>query len=564
MLAAHGAGPMFGMGGFQLLPLYGSIKSAGLEHYLVNDERCGAFMADGFARVSGRVGLCDGTLGPGATNLVTALVEARNAGIPMIAVVGDAERRHSGKGMTQEARQLLLLEPATKALLRIEVGERIPELVRRAYSIATSGRPGPVVIDVPEDVCHGMFSYDRDDIFGTEVRADTPRWRARPDPRDVEAAADLLRVANRPVILVGGGVHLSRAYDALESFASEFNMPVAHTMSGKGSLPCVHPLSIGVFGRYSRIANDLIKESDCLVAIGTKLGEIATQRFSLLPKGVPLIQVDISPDDIGLSSQVAVGLVADARLALGDLRAALAPNSRQIRQGLAGYRAELEARNAAWFAEVTPRLTTNERPTSVARLVHELNHVMPPEGVLVADGGFASHWTGLLFDTKRAGRLFVADRGFASIGYGLPAGIGARLATPTARPVVAITGDGGLNMALGELETAVRIGQPLTLIVINNAASGYVKALQHSMLDARYQSSDLTLLDYAAIAKEIGWDATRVDEPDALRNVLRKAILSPERPTMVDVRVTRDPGKMLPGVDQRLLRRRDPEASHEG
>jgi acetolactate synthase-1/2/3 large subunit len=335
-------------------------------------------------------------------------------------------------------------------------------------------------------------------------------------------------------------------------------------MSGKGSLPCVHPLSIGVFGRYSRIANDVIKESDCVVAIGTKLGEIATQRFSLLPTGVPLIQVDISPDDIGLSSPVEVGLVSDARLALLDLRAALAASSRQIREALAGYRADLEARAANWFAEVSPRLTTNERPTSVARLVHELNHVMPPEGVLVADGGFASHWTGLLFDTKRAGRMFVADRGFASIGYGLPAGIGARLATPPGRPVVAITGDGGLNMALGELETAVRIGLPLTLIVINNAASGYVKALQHSMLDARYQSADLTLLDYAAIAREIGWDATRVDEPDVLRNVLKKAILSPERPTMVDVRVTRDPGKMLPGVDQRVLSRRGSEVGQGG
>jgi acetolactate synthase-1/2/3 large subunit len=192
---------------------------------------------------------------------------------------------------------------------------------------------------------------------------------------------------------------------------------------------------------------------------------------------------------------------------------------------------------------------------SVARLIHELNQVMPPDAVLVADGGFASHWTGLLFDTKGAGRLFVADRGFASIGYGLPAGIGARLGTPGDAPVVALTGDGGLNMALGELETAVRVDRPLTLIVINNAASGYVKALQHDMLGARYQSSDLTLLDYAAVATEIGWDGVRVDDPDDLPGVLRRAILSPPRPTLVDVRVTRDPGRMLPGVDQRVLAR---------
>jgi acetolactate synthase I/II/III large subunit len=554
MLRAFGAGPIFGMGGFQLLPFYGAIQSEGLEHYLVNDERCGGFMADGFARTSGRVGVCDGTLGPGATNLVTALVEARNAGIPMLAIVGDTERRHAGKGMTQEARQQLLLEPACKAFLRIDVAERIPELVRRAFSIATCGRPGPVVLDVPEDISHGVSAYDPVEFAEVDGAA-TPRWRSRPDPGGASAACDLLRRSRRPLILAGGGVHLSQAYDALEAFASAFDIPVAHTMSGKGAVPCVHPLSVGVFGRYSRIANDLISRSDCLLAIGTKLGEIATQRFSLLPDGVPLIQIDISPEDIGVSSNITVGLVGDARLAIADLHEQLAPHRDEIRAQLAAYRAEVNQRLSRWLNDVTPRLTSGERPTSVARLVHELNRVMPPEGVLVADGGFASHWTGLLYDTKRSGRHFVADRGFASIGYGLPAGIGARLGAPSDAPVVALTGDGGLNMALGELETAVRIGLPLTVIVVNNAASGYVKALQHDMLDGRYQSSDLTLLDYAAVARQVGWEGIRVDDPVRLAEVLRGVILAPSRPTLIDVRVTRDPSKMLPGVDQRVLTR---------
>ena len=179
----------------------------------------------------------------------------------------------------------------------------------------------------------------------------------------------------------------------------------------------------------------------------------------------------------------------------------------------------------------------------------------------MADGGFASHWTGLLYDTKVAGRGFVADRGFASIGYGLPGAIGARLAAPDDTPVVGLTGDGGLNMTLGELETAARLGRPLTLIVVNNAASGYVKALQHDMYDAKYQSSDLTLLDFASIAREIGWDGIRVDDPEALPDALEAAILTPSRPTLVDVRVTRDPSKMLPGIDPRVLQRRTASAS---
>jgi acetolactate synthase I/II/III large subunit len=562
MLRAHDAGPIFGMGGFQLLPFYDAVSAAGLEHHLVNDERCGAFMADGFARVSGRVGLCDATLGPGATNLVTALVEARNAGIPMIALVGDTHREHAGKGMTQEGRQQLMLEPACKAFLRIEVGRRIPELVRRAYAIATSGRPGPVVLDVPEDISHGVYAFAHDEFYADPGGGAVPKWRSRPDPEGIASAADLLSHARRPLILAGGGIHLSQAYAALESFASEFGIPVAHTMSGKGAIACIHPLSVGVFGRYSRTANELIKSSDCLLAVGTKLGEIATQRFTLIPEGVPLIQVDIDPDAIGLSTRVSTGLLGDAGLALQDLGAQLAPRRAEIHEQLAGYRAEVLDGSARWLAEVTPRLTDDERPTSVPRLVHELNRVMPPGSVLVADGGFASHWTGLLYDTKVAGRGFVADRGFASIGYGLPGGIGARLAAPRDTPVVGLTGDGGLNMTLGELETAARLGRPLTLVVVNNAASGYVKALQHDMYEAKYQSSDLTLLDFAAIARELGWDGIRVDDPDALPDALEAAILGPARPTLVDVRVTRDPSKMLPGVDPRVLQRRTASASH--
>jgi acetolactate synthase I/II/III large subunit len=556
MLRAHDAGPMFGMGGFQLLPFYAAMQETGLEHHLVNDERSGAFMADGFARVSNRVGICDATLGPGATNLVTALVEAKNAGIPMIALVGDTHRTHAGRGMTQECRQQLLLEPACKAFLRIEVGTRIPELVRRAYSIATSGRPGPVVLDVPEDVCHGLHAFDAREFQPDPGGGAVPKWRFRPDPDGIRAAGELIASARRPLILAGGGVHLSQAYTELERFASEYGVPVAHTMSGKGAIACVHPLSVGLFGRYSRTANALIKESDCLIALGTKLGEIATQRFSLIPEHTPLIQIDIDPDAIGLSRDVSAGLVGDARLALRDLHAELAPQRAEIHEHLAAHRAEVRDGAARWLADVTPRLASDETPTSVPRLVHELNRALPPGAVLVADGGFASHWTGLLYDTKVAGRGFIADRGFASIGYGLPGGIGARLASPDDTHVVALTGDGGLNMTLGELETAVRVNRPLTLIVVNNAASGYVKALQHDMFDAKYQSSDLTLLDFASIAREIGWDSHLVEQPGSLPGALRSALQSPRRPTLIDVRVTRDPGKMLPGVDPRVLQRR--------
>src|SRR4051812_34641229 len=192
MLLVAGAGPMFGMGGFQLLPFYDAIGPVGLNHHLINDERCGAFAADAYARVTNRPGICDATLGPGATNLVTGLVESLNGGIPQVAIIGDANRDHAWKNMTQEARQTEILKPAVKEVIRAEGTNRIPELVRRAFAVATSGRPGPVVLDVPEDVCHGEHDFDAADFWVDDATLKAQARRTRPDPHELERAAALI------------------------------------------------------------------------------------------------------------------------------------------------------------------------------------------------------------------------------------------------------------------------------------------------------------------------------------------------------------------------------------
>src|SRR5207244_1046225 len=238
-------------------------------------------------------------------------------------------------------------------------------------------------------------------------------------------------------------------------------IPVAHTMSGKGGIACTHPLSVGLFGRYSRIANELIEASDCLVVVGCKLGEIATKRYALPAEPIPLIHLDILAEEIGRCRPAAVALWGDARAGLEDLAEALADEARRARDARADYIAEIPARTAAWREEAGPRLGSAERPIHMARLCSELNKALPADSILVADGGFAGHWTGLLYDTKLPGRHFIPDRGFASIGYGLPGGIGASMAAP-GTPVIAISGDGGFNMMLGELETARRAKLGLT------------------------------------------------------------------------------------------------------
>ncbi len=552
MLHLSGAGPLFGMGGFQLLPFYDAVGLVGLNHHLINDERCGAFAADAYARVTNRPGICDGTLGPGATNLVTGLIESLNGGIPIVAIAGDTNRAHSWKNMTQESRQVEILRPAVKELIRIEMTSRIPELVRRAFAVATSGRPGPVLLDVPEDVCHGTHDFAPEDFVVDEATLRAPARRIRPDRADVERAAKLIAKAKRPMLLTGGGIHLSEAWDTLTRFAEAQSIPVAHTMSGKGGIACTHPLSAGLFGRYSRIANDLIEASDCLIVVGCKLGEIATKRFALPPSHIPVIHLDIVAEEIGRCIPAEIALWGDARAGLEDFIDALSDSGAAARAARADYVAEIAPRMKAWEDDAAPRLNSRDRPVHMARLCRELNKTLPADAILVADGGFAGHWTGLLYDTKVAGRNFIPDRGFASIGYGLPGGIGASLAAPD-RPVVAISGDGGFNMTLGELETARRTGCGLTVIVVNNAASGYVKALQHAMMGGRYQSADLQEMDYAAIARAMGCGGIRVEDPEDLSPALRQGMEERDRPTVIDVVVTRDPAQMLPAVDNRAV-----------
>ena len=554
MLKLAGAGPMFGMGGFQLLPFYEACRALGLKHALINDERCGAFAADAYAKVTNRPGLVDGTLGPGATNLVTGLVESLNAGIPVVAIVGDANREHAWKNMTQETRQLEILRPVVKEVIRVEVLKRVPEHVRRAFAVATSGRPGPVLIDVPEDIAHGEMDFDAADFWIDPATTRAQARRARPDASDLERAAALLSKAERPLILAGGGVHISEAYDALQSLAETYGIPVAHTMSGKGAIACTHPLSAGLFGRYDRIANALVAQSDCLLVVGCKLGEIATKRFQLIPAGKPVIHIEIDPTEIGRTTRTEVGLVGDARLALQDLAMALGSGTAAA-QRRSAYLAEIPKLMAEWRKGAADRMESRETPINVGRLMGELNKVMPADGIVVADGGFAAHWGGLMFDTKAAGRHFLPDRGFASIGYGVPGGIGAQLGAGPKRRVVSLTGDGGFNMSLGELETARRLGANFVACVFNNAASGYVKALQHAMYgQGAYQSSDLVELDYAAIAKGFGCHGIKVTDPEKLSSALREGLENTSSPTVIDVVVTRDPSRMLPAADNRTLK----------
>jgi acetolactate synthase-1/2/3 large subunit len=472
----------------------------------------------------------------------------------LVAIVGDAQRDHAGKNMTQETDQVSILRPACKELLRIESIQRIPEIMRRAFAVATSGRPGPVIVDVPEDIAHGLWGFEEGEFDVDPAHESAPALRCRPDSASLERATAMIAQADRPILLCGGGIHISKATEAVTRFAENNGIPVAHTMSGKGAIACTSPLSAGLFGRYDRIANDLIAASDCIIVVGCKLGEIATKRFTIPQKGQTVIHLDNVAEEMGRTYDPTVKLWGDARDGLNDLSESLADMADEQRERRASYLAEIPKKMQVWHDEVAAeRLYSDETPVNMARLITELNNLLPDDGHLIADGGFAAHWGGLLFNSKKARRTFVPDRGFASIGYGLPGAMGAQLASPEAT-VVGLTGDGGFNMVLGELETARRMRLGLTVIVVNNAASGYVKALQHLMYgEGNYQSSDLAETNYAALAEAMGCHGIRVDEPATLADALKAAFAEKDRPSVIDVMVTRDPAKMLPAVDNRTV-----------
>jgi acetolactate synthase-1/2/3 large subunit len=552
MFQLHGIDHAFGMGGFQPLPYYDALaRQTDIRHILIRDEKHGAFAADAYGRVRNRPAIADATLGPGATNLVSGAAESFGASIPLVLLTGEVNSGIRGRAATQESDQAGMLRPTVKYSVTIDQISRIPELVRHGVSLANGGRPGPVHLNVPEEVFHGTFEFPPSDMWSDPDAHRVGGRAVRPMPSQIDRAAEVLASAERPVVLVGGGLHLSEAYAQLAEFIEFTGFPVASTISGKGSIAEDHPLALGVFGRFSRSANELIADADVLLVVGSKLGEIATNRWSLLPAEAKLIHVDIDPGELGKIYRADVGVWGDAGLALADLRGALDGRRATFRARRSATEQKLATKRQDWSATAEPKYGSDEQPIHMARVLRELQRALPPDGIVVADGGFAAHWSALLFDVTTVGRTYIANRGHAAIGYGLPGAIGARLAAPD-RPVVALCGDNGFAMAVAELETAKRAGAPVVCLVVNNGTLGYVKALQHGLYADRFVSVDFLDVDYAAVARGFGCAGALVEDPRDLQDVLRDALRS-EVPYVIDARITTDPAHMLPGVDRRTL-----------
>ena len=537
MFRDYGARYMFGMPGGQHWPIYAGIAELrpAIDHVSFRSEKDAAFAAFAYALVTGRPGICDGTVGPGATNLVSGVAEAWAASIPVVAVSGDVPTAGVGRWAAQEIDMRQVLRQFTKGVFRAERVDKIPELVRAAFRLATSGRPGPVHLVFPADLIAAEHDFG-DALYVEPENGVFPARRSAPDPAAVERAIDVIVESKRPVLFAGGGVLSSGASAELQEFAELTGIPVATSMMGKGSIPEDHRLALGAAVTfftpactYQMRGHEEMAATDLAILVGTRTDEAATAGWRMPRPGTPCIHLDIDPAEIGRNYPVRVGLVGDAKLGL---RALIDAYRRRSSSGVVpprGDRAPQLARAVErWRAAVEPKLTSAEVPITGHRVVRELQAALDPTAIIVTDASLVPYYTGAFFDLRRSGRSFVSPRGLGSLGSSVPMMIGAALAAPD-RQVVAFGGDGGFAMAVGELETAVRSGIRAVYVLLNNSALGYGVMTQGPDISQRYVP-----VRYAEAAEAFGCLGIRVEDPADLAGAIRTALAS-DRPALIEV-----------------------------
>ena len=526
VLRQSGVQHIFGLPGDTGMALYESLRQNQDEitHVMTRDERSASFMADVYARVSGRVGICEGPSGGGATYIVPGVAEAHGSAIPLVCLTSDTPVGQAGRGVLTELDQETLFRPITKWNIRINSPKTMAEMTRRALRMATTGRPGGVHLSLPTDSLEG--ETDDASVYGVPEYLSAPALRTRPDQELVQRAADAIAQAERPVIVAGGGVLTSQAWDALTLFAESLNIPVATSINGKGSVAETSPISVGIVGGNGarEYTNALVAESDLVIFIGTRTDSTTTHHWKLPPihGKTPAIQIDVEPYEIGNNYKLVVPVAGDAKLALIDLLDAI-DHPERIKARHADRIAGLVAVRDHYWADVNEQAKSDSQPIKPQRLVKAMRDALDDDILIVADPGTPTPYLGAQFELRRAGRTTVIPRAHGGLGYAIPGVVGAHYAAE-GRRVVGMTGDGSWGMSCGELETISRLNLPIVIIQCANNSYGWIKELQHLYHGDRYFGVDFTGVDYAAIAAGFGLKSWSIKDPADIETTLRSAL----------------------------------------
>lgn len=532
MLQAYGVKHVFGLCGDTTLPLYDALARLdhGITHFLTRDERHAAYMADGYARVTGRPGVCEGPSGGGATYISPGLVEANDSSVPVLAITTDVATTSAGKYPLTELDQVSLFRPLTKWNASLNDADRLPAMMRKAFREMTTGRPGSVHLALPFDTQKAEVSED-------EVWSDTscqsyPANRVCPGSDDIMRAADVISTAQRAVMICGGGPVISGAFEEVKELAMLLDLPVATTVSGQGVIAETDSHAVGVVGSNGGVPSTraVVDEADLVIFVGCRAGSVTTERWRSPSPETRIIHIDCDPSVIGANYATDVGLVGDAKITLAALMAELKKRDR-LPQSDGAKRAAM-----AWagkLADFEPLAASQDRPIRPEAVVSALQDCLPDDATIVADPGTPCPYFSAHYRWQREGRHFITNRAHGALGFALAASMGAWAGAPD-RKTVAVMGDGSFNFCCGEFETFVRYNIPVTSVVFSNATFGWIKAGQNAGFGKRFYNVDFQRTDHAAVARAFGVKAWTVEDPADLRSVLSEAIAH-DGPTLVDV-----------------------------
>ena len=550
-LLREGTKWVFGVPGGQLMTFTDAIyrvgRPAGMDFIMTHHEAAGAHMADAVSRSSDQVGVCMGTIGPGAVNMASGIFVAYSDSIPLIAISPQihSKRCYPFKGSMQQLDQLSLFRPITKWNAVVNRWDRIPELVQRAYRIATSGRPGPVHLDFPVDI---LFE-SRDDSEVNMLQPDRYRTQVKPagDPEAIDAAVEMLLAAEKPHIHAGGGVMRAKAWGEVRELAEYLQIPVTTSISGRGTLPEDHPLLFvpkGMGGIMAESNADLVLNVGCTMAEMDFWGQ---PNMWGAPSDQKFIYVDIDPENIGLNREFDLGIIGDAKKVLGQILERVRKETGPVseREFFADYREMDDAANLS-YEEMAH---SEAKPIHPLRLVAEAVDFFSRDGIMVMDGGNICLWTNIAGRVYQP-RSFLWPEGSGQLGIGLPFALGAKLANPD-RPVYVIHGDGGFMLNPQEIETAVRYNLPIIDIIANDSAWAMIKGAQHVSYGQRYCGADFCETRYDLMAESMGARGIRVEDPEDIRPALEEAAKS-DRITIIDAVIDQEANLDVPVLSEMI------------
>ncbi|HDN63216.1 MAG TPA: biosynthetic-type acetolactate synthase large subunit [Candidatus Bathyarchaeota archaeon] len=522
-LEKEGVKHIFGIPGGATLPIYDVLYDSDIRHILVRHEQAAAHAADGYARVSGRPGVCFATSGPGATNLVTGITNAYMDSVPIVAFTGQVPTSWIGKDAFQEADIVGITTPITKHNFQVQKASDIPRTVKIAFYIATSGRPGPVLVDLPKDIQidHAEMEFD-DEI---SLRGYKPTYE--PHPIQVRRAAELLANAEKPMIIAGGGVIASNASEELIRLSEKILAPVATTLMGKGAIPEDHPLALGQLGMHGTLAaNKLILEADVLLCVGMRFSDRTTGDPKKFCPDAKIIHVDIDSSEIDKNIKCYLPIVGDAKLTLHAINEAL---NVVLKEKRTEWMRKVKEFKAQWESSVKEGFT----PPYLMKVLRE---ILPKDAIVATEVGQNQMWAALYFKSYLP-RTFVSSGGLGTMGFGFPAAIGAKVARPD-RVVVDIAGDGSFMMNYPNLACAVSENIPVIIIVLNNSVLGMVAQWQRLFYGRRYSQVHLGgVPDFVKLAEAHGAQGLRAETVEEFRKAVKQAIES-DVATVIDVPIS--------------------------